>query len=118
MASGKACIGVGMQNAGLRNPPRQQRGETIPPHLCPLTATYENAPPQPANASAMTDASDVEYASQGGYGPDRQWFQLPSAGPIQLRIHVYAEDGATPVASGIVNVSAGKVYDLVTTSSR
>src|SRR6266849_1755409 len=39
MASGKACIGVGMQNAGLRNPPRQQRGETIPPHLCPLTAT-------------------------------------------------------------------------------
>jgi hypothetical protein len=41
-----------MQNAGLRNPPRQQRGETIPPHLGPLTATYENAPPQPANASA------------------------------------------------------------------
>ena len=41
-----------MQNAGLRNPPRQQRGETIPPHLSPLTATYENAPPQPANASA------------------------------------------------------------------
>jgi hypothetical protein len=66
----------------------------------------------------MTDPSDVEYSPQGGYGPDRQWFQLPSAGPIQLRIHVYAEDGATPVASGIVNVGAGKVYDLVTTSSR
>jgi hypothetical protein len=66
----------------------------------------------------MTDPSDVEYWPQGGYGPDRQWFQLPSAGPIQLRIHVYAEDGATPVASGIVNVGAGKVYDLVTTSSR
>src|SRR5271157_2106100 len=52
MGSGEACIRVGMQNARLRNPPRQQRGETIPPHLCPLTATYENAPPQPANASA------------------------------------------------------------------
>jgi len=66
----------------------------------------------------MTGPSDVEYAPQGGYGPDRQWFQLPSAGPIQLRIHVYAEDGATPDASGIVNVSAGKVYHLVTTVSR
>jgi hypothetical protein len=52
MTGGEACIRVGMQNAGLRNPPRQQRGETIPPHLCPLTATDENAPPQPANASA------------------------------------------------------------------
>jgi len=52
MGSGKACIRVGMQNAGLRNPPRQQRGETIPPHLCPLAATDENAPPQPANAPA------------------------------------------------------------------
>ena len=39
MGGGEACIRVGMQNAGLRNPPSQQRGETIPPHLCPLTAT-------------------------------------------------------------------------------
>jgi Putative Ig domain len=67
---------------------------------------------------AITDSSGVEHAPQGGYGPDRQWFQLPSAGPIQATIHVYAEDGVTPVASGVVNVSAGKVYDLVTTASR
>ena len=40
-----------MQNAGLRNPPVQQWGETIPPHLCALTATDQNAPPQPANAT-------------------------------------------------------------------
>ncbi len=39
MGSGEACIRVGMQNAGLGNPPGQQRRETIPPHLCPLTAT-------------------------------------------------------------------------------
>ena len=40
-----------MQNAGLRNPPGQERGETSPSHLCALTATDKDAPPQPANAT-------------------------------------------------------------------
>jgi hypothetical protein len=39
MSSGKASIRIGMQNAGLRNPPEQERGKTIPSHLCALTAT-------------------------------------------------------------------------------
>jgi hypothetical protein len=41
-----------MQNAGLRNPPEQERGETIPSHLCALTATNENTPPHPTYATA------------------------------------------------------------------
>ena len=36
-------------------------GRDDPTHLCPLTATDENAPPQPANASAE-DAHWVEIA--------------------------------------------------------
>ena len=41
------------ENAGLRESTASTEGERrSPPHLCPLTATYENAPPQPANASA------------------------------------------------------------------
>src|SRR5436190_21716685 len=38
MSSGEASIRIGMQNAGLRNPPEQEWGETIPSHLCALTA--------------------------------------------------------------------------------
>jgi hypothetical protein len=72
MGSGEACIRVGMQNAGLRNPPCQQRGETIPPHLCPLTATYENAPPQPANASA----EDAQLGRVTWNGIVHSWFML------------------------------------------
>src|ERR1022692_156489 len=51
MSGGKAGIRVGMQNAGLRNPPIEDWGETIPAHLCALTATDQDAPPQPANAT-------------------------------------------------------------------
>ena len=40
-----------MQNTGWRNPPVQDRGKTIPSHLCALTATDQDAPPQPANAT-------------------------------------------------------------------
>jgi uncharacterized protein YjbI with pentapeptide repeats len=40
-----------MQNAGLRNPPVQERDETIPSHLGALTATDQNAPPQSANVT-------------------------------------------------------------------
>ena len=35
----EALIGIRMQNTRLRNPPVQQWVETIPPHLCALTAT-------------------------------------------------------------------------------
>src|SRR5215470_15709325 len=51
MGSREAGIGIGMQNAGLRNPPGQDWGETTPSHLGALTATNENAPPQPADAT-------------------------------------------------------------------
>src|SRR5438132_6972039 len=51
MTGGEACIRVGMQNAGLRNPPGQDWGETSPSHLCALAATDKDAPPQPANAT-------------------------------------------------------------------
>src|SRR6516225_764870 len=51
MSSGEACIRIGVQNAGLRNPSEQERGETIPAHLCALTAADEDAPPQPSKAT-------------------------------------------------------------------
>jgi hypothetical protein len=35
----EALIGIGVQNAGGRNPPVQQRVEAIPTHLRTLTAT-------------------------------------------------------------------------------
>src|SRR6266704_428887 len=39
MSGGKAGVRIRMQNAGLRNPPVQERDETIPSHLGALTAT-------------------------------------------------------------------------------
>jgi hypothetical protein len=39
MSGGKAGIRIRMQNTGLRNPPAQERDETIPSHLGALTAT-------------------------------------------------------------------------------
>jgi hypothetical protein len=39
MSGGEASIRIGMQNAGLRKPPNQERGETLPSHLRALTAT-------------------------------------------------------------------------------
>ena len=39
MSGGKTGIRIRMQNTGLRNPPVQERGETIPSHLGALTAT-------------------------------------------------------------------------------
>ncbi|PYV99558.1 MAG: hypothetical protein DMG89_07690 [Acidobacteria bacterium] len=61
----------------------------------------------------ITDSANVQYSPQGGYGPDRQQFQISQAGPLKGTINVYAEDGVTPLASGSVNVSAGKAYQLV-----
>src|SRR5215469_2346868 len=52
MSGGKASTRVGMQNAWARNPPVQERVKTIPAHLGALAATDQNAPPEPAYASA------------------------------------------------------------------
>ena len=40
-----------MQDSGYGNPPLQDGIETIPLHLGALTATDQNAPPQPANTT-------------------------------------------------------------------
>jgi hypothetical protein len=61
----------------------------------------------------ITDSSSAQYTLQGGYGPDRQWFQLPSSGALQGIITVYAEDGITPLGKGAVTMSAGHAYQLV-----
>jgi hypothetical protein len=61
----------------------------------------------------LTDSSNVQYSPQDGYGPDRQWFQAPPSGSVAGRLTVYSEDGVTPLASGSVNVSAGKAYQLL-----
>jgi hypothetical protein len=62
----------------------------------------------------ITDSlSGEQYSPQGGYGPDRQWFQTPPSGLLQGTITVYAEDGVTPLAAGSVNLSTGKAYQLV-----
>jgi putative Ig domain-containing protein len=60
----------------------------------------------------LTDSAGKSYSPQGGYGPDRQWFQLPS-GSLHGTVAVYAEDGITPLASGSVDLAAGKSYQLV-----
>ena len=60
----------------------------------------------------ITDSTGAQFVLRGGYGPDRQWFTLPSSGPIQGNITVFAEDGITPLAKGTVNTSAGQAYRL------
>src|SRR5713226_1322500 len=45
MSGVEACIGIGVQNAGRRNPPIQDWGKTFPPHLCALAAADQNALP-------------------------------------------------------------------------
>jgi hypothetical protein len=61
----------------------------------------------------ITDSSGMQYTLQGSYGPDRQWFQLPSSGPLRGIVTVYAEDGITPLGKGTVTVSTGQAYQLV-----
>jgi hypothetical protein len=61
----------------------------------------------------ITDSANVQHLPHGGYGPDRQQFQIPQSGAITGTLSVYAEDGVTPLASGPVNVSADKAYQLV-----
>jgi hypothetical protein len=50
MSGVEACIGIGVQNAGWRNPPVQAWGKTFPPHLCALTPADQNTLPEPAHA--------------------------------------------------------------------
>jgi hypothetical protein len=50
MSGVEACIGIGVQNAGWRNPPVQDWGKTFPPHLCALTPADQNTLPEPAHA--------------------------------------------------------------------
>jgi hypothetical protein len=45
MSGVEACIGIGVQNSGWRNPPVQDWGETFPTHLCALTAADQNTLP-------------------------------------------------------------------------
>jgi hypothetical protein len=61
----------------------------------------------------IADSTGAQFMLQGGYGPDRQWFTLPSSGPIQGNITVFAEDGITPLAKGTANISAGQAYSLI-----
>ena len=63
--------------------------------------------------AVITDSANVQYSPHGGYGPDRQWFQISRSGSLGGKLNVYAEDGVSPLASGSVNVSAGKAYQLV-----
>jgi hypothetical protein len=60
----------------------------------------------------ITDTSGAQLASQGGYGPDRQWFPAPQSGSLQGTIAIYAEDGVTPLAGGSINISGGSTYQL------
>jgi hypothetical protein len=41
MSGVEACIGIGVQNAGRRNPPVQDWSETFPTHLCALAAAVQ-----------------------------------------------------------------------------
>jgi hypothetical protein len=61
----------------------------------------------------ITDSSGVQSTLQGGYGPDRQWFQAPLSGSLQGTITVYAEDGVTPLGAGSVSLNGGEAYSLV-----
>ncbi len=61
----------------------------------------------------IRDDSGSTHQPTGGYGPDRQWFQTPQSGSITGSVVVYAEDGVTPLASGSVDASSGKAYQLV-----
>ena len=61
----------------------------------------------------VTDSSGAQFLLQGGYGPDRQRFQVPQSGSLQGKILVYSEDGVTPLAAGSIVVSSGKAYELI-----
>lgn len=61
----------------------------------------------------ITDPSSITHVAQGGFGPDRQWFQAPQSGSLEGTMKITAEDGFTPLGSGAVSVKAGKAYRLI-----
>jgi hypothetical protein len=60
----------------------------------------------------ITDSAGTQYFAQGSYGPDRQWFAVPTSGSLDGTVVAYAEDGITPLGSNVVSLSAGKTYAL------
>jgi hypothetical protein len=61
----------------------------------------------------VVESNGTAVAAQGGYGPDRQWFAADGSGKLQGTIRVFAEDGETPLATGSIDLSAGKAYTMV-----
>jgi hypothetical protein len=61
----------------------------------------------------VVDSTGATVTAQGGYGPDRQWFAANGSGALTGTIRVFAEDGVTPLATGSIDLSAGKAYMLV-----
>ena len=61
----------------------------------------------------ITDSVGGQANIQGAYGPDRQWIQVPSSGPLTGTIAVYAEDGITPLGRGTVDLAGAQSYTLV-----
>ena len=61
----------------------------------------------------IADPSSITHVAQGGFGPDRQWFQAPQSGSLEGIMTITAEDGFTPLGSGAVSVKAGKAYRLI-----
>jgi hypothetical protein len=51
MSGVEASIRIGMQDAGRWNPPCQDWSNSLPSHLCALTAADQNIPPQPVDAT-------------------------------------------------------------------
>jgi hypothetical protein len=66
----------------------------------------------------VLDSNGTAVPEQGGYGPDRQWFAADGSGKLQGTIRVFAEDGETPLATGSINLNAGKAYTLVQQETR
>jgi hypothetical protein len=61
----------------------------------------------------VVNSNGIAVAARGGYGPDRQWFAADGSGKLQGTIRMFAEDGVTPLATGSIDLSAGKAYALV-----
>ncbi len=67
----------------------------------------------PLGSHFSLDASGSQYSSQGGYGPDRQRSQTPTASSPQGSIQSMPEDGVTRPGRVSVNLNGGKAYSLV-----
>src|ERR1019366_5688028 len=64
MSGVEACIGIGVQNAGRRNPPIQDWGKTFPSHCCALATADQNTLPEPAHA----ELKDAQLSRVSGNG--------------------------------------------------